>query len=117
MQKLIEDIPYPFRPEELVELARKMGAASMKAAELEQQKSSGLAELNASIKTQETIIRELGTKIACGYELRPTECIAIYNSPSAGRKTIVTVLGSVHVREDAMTDEERQQELQFGEES
>lgn len=111
--RTIEDVRYDFNDQEKLQLADELAAAVAKTLALENEKSIVSSQLNSDIKSANSRVADLSRKVAAGFEMRPTEVLVVYNEPIPGMKRIINLATSRVIREEAMTDEERQQELDF----
>lgn len=76
--------------------------------DLEAEKKNFTARIGSAIKDATTRVEDLTNKLNCGYEFRATECVVMMDTPLPGLKSIVRIDNGDTVRNERMTDEEKQ---------
>ena len=80
--------------------------------DLEKAKSRATADLGARIKGKKLDIDSLSATIREGYEMREVDCTEHLDTPEPGKKTILRTDTGETVGIEAMTDADRQRELE-----
>jgi hypothetical protein len=113
-----EDLRYPFTPDELRDLGLQLAAREQDRIDAEAEKKSTNATFNARIGDLDKEIAELTRKVNTGYEMRPVEVFALFDTPVIGTKRIVRADKAAGdpeatLREEPMTLHERQSSFGF----
>jgi hypothetical protein len=111
--RLYEDLRYPFTPDELRDLGLQLAAREQDRIDAEAAKKSATATFNAQIGDLDKEIAELTRKVNTGYEMRPVEVMAVFDTPAIGMKRIVRMDNNETLREEPMTLHERQSSFGF----
>ena len=104
---VIETIKYTFQPSEIVELAEKLQREMRRLMERKAEKKIA----SDRYSEQDGLCSALLRKVADGYEMREVEARVVLNTPRSGMKQIV--YGDEVLREERMTEAERQEPLPF----
>lgn len=115
MPRQFESVPYKFTREEIHQLGQDLARANQQIYDLRGEKVTAVASLGAAIKAAEKCAADLTTKINQKFEMRSVEVIAVMDRPKVGAKTIVRSDSGEELRTEAMTLEEQQASLDFGE--
>ena len=110
-QVFFEYLRYQFSREEQVENARSLAQATVRRAQIEQQKKEVDAALKSEIEQQVTLVTKFSGFINSGFEYRDIECGILLDCPQKGSKTIFRKDTGENVRVVMMTQEDRQQSL------
>lgn len=116
--RMYEDLRYPFTPDELRDLGLQLAARVQEQIDAEAAKKSAAATFSAQIGDLDKEIAELTRKVNTGYEMRPVEVFALFDTPVIGMKRIVRADKAAGdpeatLREEPMTLHERQSSFGF----
>lgn len=111
--KLIQYLKYEFSDSEIADRAKILAAATRKRAELEQRKKEIDSDLKGQIEAQNSIVGRVSDLIAAGFEYRDVECRVDFDSPEVNMKTVVRLDTGEEVKVLPMTDEDKQDSLDF----
>lgn len=113
--KTSEYLKYEFTRAELAEKSQELARHTQLRDQLEQQKREIDKQLAAQIEAAISQVKVLAQHVSTGYEMRMVDCILHFHAPKEGRCTIERADNGELIRERAMTSEEMQESLQFGE--
>jgi hypothetical protein len=74
-----------FTNDEMLELSRTLGRTCTEITTLEQEKSAVTKDFASRIETKEIQRDSLVDKVTSGYEMRPTECIVVFDPPNRSK--------------------------------
>jgi hypothetical protein len=104
-------LPVQFTPEELNERRDEIASAMLEYDRVEAQKKIAAKEYAAVLKTLRTDMSRLARQINRGGEERDVECTLTFHDPEPGFKTITRLDTGEVVRQEPMTDDEKQENL------
>jgi hypothetical protein len=108
-----ESVEHRFTGKELLALGKQLAAANQEVYRLRGEQKAVQSQMAAAVKGAEAHAAELSRKIENERELREVEVSVLMDTPRRGLKTIVRVDNGEEVRTDQMTNDERQQSLNF----
>lgn len=115
MQTTTEWLKYEFSEDELKEFAKKLAYETRELMENEETKKSVMSDFKSKIESSKEKISKLSNLINNGYEYRNIDCEVQLNSPEDGQKTIIRKDTGEVVKSLSMTEEEKQEKLNFKE--
>jgi hypothetical protein len=114
-KQVIEKVRYTFSRTELLELGDELARAADDVREIEARKKEATSAISAELKKANGRVFTLAGKIRDRYEMREVQCIAYFGAPLAGMKTIRRADNGEELRQEAMSTEEMQADLDFRE--
>jgi len=108
-----ESVEHRFSGKELLALGKQLAAANQEVYRLRGEQKTVQSQMAAAVKGAEAIAAELSRKIENEREMREVEVHYQMDTPSPGIKTIVRADNGEPVRTEKMTNDERQQSLNF----
>lgn len=106
-----EQLKVKLYDQDLMVKAKEMAAAQQELNKAEDEKSQAVSSLNATIKGLRAKVDDLSVAITNGYELRMVDCTIMFDTPRPGMKTIIRTDSGEEVRQELMTEFDRQQGL------
>lgn len=104
----IEHVQRTFEEHELLDFGKNQSRALAEIEDLEQQKKEANDHFKSAISTQVTAISDLRDKINRGYEIIPTPCDIVLNTPTRGMKSFVCQKTLAVIRVSPMDDRDKQ---------
>jgi len=114
--KIMESCRVELTSEELIAAGRELASAQTEVRQLEDDFKGVRDEWKARISAVEARITTSANRIGRGYDLRPVECVVIYDQPDPGMKSCFRQDTSERVWVREMTESDRQMIIQFEEE-
>lgn len=108
-----ESVEHRFTGKELLALGKQLAAANQEVYRLRGEQKTVQSQMAAAVKGAEAIAAELSRKIENEREMREVEVSVLMDTPRPGLKTIVRKDNGEEIRTDQMTNDERQQSLNF----
>jgi hypothetical protein len=115
--KVSESCRVELTPEELIAAGRELAAAQTEVRQLEDDFKGVRDEWKARISAVEARITACANRIGRGYDLRPVECLVVFDEPKAGMKSCFRSDTSERVWVRDMTDADRQLIIDFNDSS
>lgn len=109
--RIYEELEHPLTEAECRDLGMQLARAAREVYNIERAKAASSSDFAARLKQANKLAAELSETLTLGYVMRATECVAVMDTPRPGTKQIVRCDTGAVVREVAMTDDERQQNL------
>ena len=107
-KSLYELCKYDFSADELRVLGLQLAREAEDAIALKGEREASMAGFAAALKQSAKRVAEISHKLNCGYEMRDVECVVLLDVPQPGIKTITRIDTGARIREEIMTDDERQ---------
>lgn len=111
MKQTTERLRCNLTDDEKILAGKELAEQTSKLREIEEEKAQVVSEFKARTTAAEAMITVLGNKIRSGYEFRDVECKTELDDPEPGRKTTYRTDTLEIVRQEEMTEEEKQREL------
>lgn len=111
-KNVVEELPCPLTDEETLEMSSKLAGLHQQKLEVEGKKKEAVNDFGVRIKKIDAEVHLLSNNIYSGKETRNVECRMDYDWP-AGKKTLVRLDTGEVVREEVISDFERQQHMEF----
>lgn len=115
MAREFEEIPYKFTKTELDDMGRDLAHANQQIYDLRSEKIATVATMGAAIKAAEKHAADLTQRINQKFEMRRVEVVFLMDKPKVGLKTVIRSDTGEELRVAAMSLEEQQATLNFGE--
>lgn len=108
MGQTIEHVQRTYIDAEILEFGKENATLIAEIEQIETDKKAATDHFKAQAVLRQEKVSDLAGKINRGYEVIPTPCEEIMNSPTNGMKTIVAINGGEIIRTIPMTDKDRQ---------
>lgn len=104
----IEHVQRTYAESEMLDFGKDQARLLSEISQLEDQKKQANDHFKSEMSARETLVAELSKKINLGYEIVPTPCDVILNSPTPGMKSYVCQKSMRTVKVVPMTDDDKQ---------
>lgn len=111
--RVYEKLPKPLTDDELLRYGQELAAEVKRLGAIEQERKTAMAQLRAAGEATREKVVELTMLISSGYSKTEVEVLALMDTPVPGTKRIIRVDTNETVREEPMTDAERQDNFGF----
>jgi hypothetical protein len=101
---------HEFTEEERSKNGLKLAELTQQKTRTEEEKKAVMSQWSTKVKTIQSEISDLSSRISSGFEMRPTECEVHFDWKS-GKKTYIRVSDKKVIDTQTITDPERQQKL------
>jgi hypothetical protein len=115
MARQYETVKRYYSDQEIETMKNQLVTSVGEVRDLRGQKSETTTTLGAAIKSAEKAVFDLQQQIETGYESVEVEVVALFDTPVPGRKRIIRTDTNEPLREEDMTNRERQAQLGFEE--
>lgn len=112
-KRSMEQVKYVYSAVEKAAIADRLVEVQFAIWQQELNKAEVLADIGTEMKKLDKEKLELNSRYRCGYEMRETEVLTVYDEPQRGMKRIIVLATSEVLREERMSDEELQRNLDF----
>jgi hypothetical protein len=106
-----ENLRCDLSPNEKQDLSEKLVRMLLETEEAEESRSEFMTDWKARMESLTKLVKRYTNMLAKGYEYRDIDCRVMYNTPHSGWKTLFRPDTGEVVREEQMTDDERQENL------
>lgn len=108
MSQIIEHVQRTYAESELLDFGKEAATLTAEIEQIEIDKKVATDHFRSQSTLRSEKISRLAANINRGYEIVPTPCEEIMNSPANGLKTIVAINGGEIIRTIPMSDKDRQ---------